>query len=248
MTMSGPQRISAEAFAVDLLREDPNLDYAVIRERARAAGVSMHPIHYGRARKQLGLPALTAARFAPPPTPPAAEPRPAPLDLPTARDPAPPAVGDGQQGEPGPIQAPPAPGTELVAPRRRGSPAFDHLVQLLRNEPHALFADLRDRCAEKGFQIAPIMYGRAKAVLGLVPVKPRGSKAPAAVARPAAATAPLQLKQVESVAADRFARKLEEVRNLDQLVAIVKDLDGERRRLRAVLERVIDILDEALGP
>jgi len=50
------------------------------------------------------------------------------------------------------------------------------------------------------------------------------------------------------VAADRFSKKLEEVRNLEQLVAIVKDLDAERRRLRSVLERAVAMIDEALGP
>lgn len=141
----------------------------------------------------------------------------------------------------------PAPANEgIVAPRRKGSPAFDYLVQLLRNEPNAIYANLRDRCAEKGFKIAPIMYGRAKAVLGLVPVRPRGKKALAVPSIPTGV--PMQLKQVESVAADRFTRQLDEVRSLEQLVAAVKDLDAERRRLRGALERAIALLDEALGP
>lgn len=241
MSMSGPQRISAEAFAVDLLREDPNLDYAAIRERARQADISVQPIHYGRARKQLGLPALRDARpvqkavVAAPPAAPQAAPFAAPR---------PAAAADED------LDAPPAArqsATEtLVAPRRKGSPAFDFLVQLLRNEPKAIYGDLRDRCAARGFKIAPIMYGRAKAVLGLVPVKPRGKKALPAPA--ASSGVPMQLRQVESVAADRFTRQLDEVRSLEQLVSAVKELDAERRRLRGALERAIAMLDEALGP
>jgi transposase len=222
MIMPAPDRISAESFAVQILRDEPNLDYATIRDRAQETGISVHPIHYGRARKQLGLPALRDTR----PEPVARSEEPVP----------PPAARPARDAEPA---------AAATAPRKKGSPAFDFLLQELRREPTLLYAPLRDRCAERGFKIAPIMYGRAKAVLGLVPVKPRGSKRAAAEAK--ASAAPMQLKQVESVAADKFSKKLDDVRNLEQLVAIVRDLDAERRRLRDVLERVITMLDEALG-
>ena len=218
MIMPASERPSAEAFAVQILRDEPDLDYATLRDRARAAGISVHPIHYGRARKQLGLPALRDA-----------QPEPAASNEAPAREPEARA----------PREA--APAAEAAAPRKKGSAAFDFLLQELRREPTLLYAPLRDRCAERGFKIAPIMYGRAKAVLGLVPVKPRGSK------RAKAAGSPMQLKQVESVAADKFSKKLDDVRNLEQLLTIVRDLDAERRRLRDVIERVVTLLDEALG-
>lgn len=271
MTMTGPQRLTPEAFAVEQLRADPNLDYATIRERAKEADLVVQPIHFGRARKQLGLPALAAPRPAPVPPPPARLEPPAiarpsapaakpawvpdprlgvsldPLaQAPATPEPAP-AVDEveaGNDADTGDGHADTDAGTGLVAPRRKGSPAFDYLLQLLRNEPHAIYADLRARCAEKGFSIAPIMYGRAKAVLGLVPVKPRGKKTAAAAKPPAG---PLQLMQVESVAADRFAKQLDTMQNLEQLMGVIRELDAERKRLRAVLERVIDLLDEALG-
>lgn len=256
MIMSGPQRLSAEAFAADLLRDEPNLDYATIRERAKTAGISVQPIHYGRARKQLGLPALRDSR--PEPRPTASRPAGNPVDAPLARNDEPtaetPRMEPDADEEPTPpeadnVRAEPAPAAdEIVSPRRKGSPAFDYLLQQLRNEPNILYAALRDRCATQGFTIAPIMYGRAKAVLGLVPVKPRGKKAAAAGLKMPTPGVPMQLKQVESVAADRFAKKLDEVRNLEQLVAIVKDLDTERRRLRDVIERVVTLLDTALSP
>jgi hypothetical protein len=276
--MSGPQRLSAEAFAVELLREDPNLDYAAIRDRAREADIAVQPIHYGRARKQLGLPALAGARPAP-----AAPATPPPPLVPPVIPPAPGSASSAPSGPyltpvrdfshrqpvmPTPAPAPVTPvaaqpaeedeepldgedssvgeptGGGLVAPKRKGSPAFDYLLQQLRAEPHASYAELRARCANLGYSIAPIMYGRAKAVLGLVPVKPRGKKN-AMPARPVGA--PLQLRQVESVAADRFNKQLDEVRNLDQLMEVIKGLDTERKRLRETMERIIDMLDEALG-
>lgn len=254
MNMTGSQRLTPEAFAVEELRGNPELDYTAVRDRARVAGISLQPIHYGRARKTLGLPPQVQTRPEPthPPEPVASSGKFEAPALLSSRQASPPPQ---PKSQPVPVEPPPPedepvaedPSTDIVAPRRRGSPAFDFLLQLLRNEPQALYADLREKCAAKGFTIAPIMYGRAKAVLGLVPVRPRGAKA-AAAARPAVASAPLQLKQVESVAADRFAKKLEEVRSVEQLVGIVKELDAERRRLRAVLEKVITLLDEALGP
>src|SRR5687768_11985989 len=60
MIMSGTPRMSGEAFAVERLREDPDLDYTALRRFADAAGIAMQPIQYGRARKQLGLPPLLA--------------------------------------------------------------------------------------------------------------------------------------------------------------------------------------------
>lgn len=237
MIMSGANRISGEAFAIERLRENPDLDYSALRRQAEAAGVSMQPIQYGRARKQLGLPPLSTRsepKFV------GSKPR---IDgtertsAPAAEEPPPAELAAS------PDDAEPAPGGELVAARRKGSPAFDFLVQALRADAKLDYGTLRDRAAANGFKIAPIMYGRAKAVLGLVPVKPRGQGKKATTA-PAA---PRTLKQVESVAADRFNQELENVRSLEQLVNVVKDLDAERRRLRDLLERVVAMIDEALG-
>ena len=256
MNMSGPQRLSGEAFAIERLREDPDLDYATLRRLASEAGISMQPIQYGRARKQLGLPPLKSA----PALPATASRQPAAHEEDVAATDSDSDSDSGSDTDDDavdqPTDMPPdepdrEPAADLVAPKRKGSAAFDFLVQELRREPNLLYAELRQRCEAKGWKIAPIMYGRAKAVLGLVPVKPRGSaKKAAAAATAAAATAaasPRVLKQVESVAADRFSKQLEDVRNLDQLVTIVKDLDNERRRLRQLLDRIVTMIDEALG-
>lgn len=261
MSMPESPRISGEAFAVDRLRDDPDLDYGAIRKLAAAAGVSLAPIQYGRARRQLGLPPLRGPRAAGAATRAAS---------PTTKDDGTPAgmdddadddsdragsgsADDGSENGGGGGSGDASDGAvDLVAPRRKGSPAFDFLLQALRREPHASYGELKRRADGEGHKIAPIMYGRAKAMLGLVPVKPRGqskqAKAKAEAAATAAANAaPRVLRQVESVAADRFAQKLEEVRNVEQLVSIVKDLDAERRRLRMLLDRIVTMIDEALG-
>jgi hypothetical protein len=241
MSMPAPQRISGEAFAVERLRENPDLDYAALRRLAAEAGVTIQPIQYGRARKQLGLPPMQkpsrAIVLSPQGEAPAAKAAPAPAAT-AGRDEAD-ADADADADEPA---------TDMVAPRRRGSDAFDFLVNELRRDSSLSYAALRAQCEPKGWKIAPIMYGRAKAMLGLVPVKPRGSrKAKAEAAVVVADAAPRTLKQVESVAADRFHQQLEDVRNVEQLVAVVKNLDAERRRLRALLEEIAVKIDEALG-
>lgn len=243
---------------MERLREDPDLDYAALRRVADAAGITMQPIQYGRARKQLGLPPLQAARADVRAAQPqdgvdqqapagavlaeqeTEEDREAPDDVaPAAASVPPAAAGDGEDAAPGSAAT-----SDIVPPRRKGSPAFDFLVQELRRDGTLNYGTLRASAEAKGFRIAPIMYGRAKAVLGLVPVKARGQGAKKAAA---AAGVPRVLKQVESVAADRFSKQLDEVRNLDQLVSVVKDLDAERRRLRGLLERIVAMIDEALG-
>jgi len=253
MIMPGSKRISGEAFAIERLRENPDLDYAAVRREADEAGVAMQPILYGRARRHLGLPPMRnkgpvlpmeSNRVTTTATPetdietdgetPNEKPAETPSDDTPAMDTAPEADGD-----------------STPAPKKKGSVAVEFLVGELRAEPGMSYAELRRRAEAKGFPIAPIMYGRAKAVLGLVPVRPRGSKKDKAAAADAAntnavAAAPRVLKQVESVAADRFAQKLDEVRNLEQLVQAVKELDAERRRLRGLLEKIVTMIDEAL--
>ena len=258
MIMPGSPRISGEAFAIERLREDPNLDFASIRRQAAEAGVSMAPIQYGRARRHLGLPPKTELTRPPavvrpnqPRFDPSAEPVVTPASSAAARDEQDehdePATGRITTEAHEPNDAPAAGGADqdLVAPRRKGSAAFDWLVQELRREPHVSFGELRQRAEAAGLSIMPIMYGRAKAKLGLVPVKPRG-KAKKDAAAAAVQSAPRSLKQVESVAADRFTQKLEEVRSLEQLVTMVKELDAERRRLRNLLTNLVTMIDAAL--
>lgn len=224
MTMTGPQRPSGEAFAIERLREDPNLDYTQLRTLAAAAGITMQPIQYGRARKHLGLPPLQGQTRMP-----ALGPTTPTDNAPTATE----AAGEATS----------------TAPRRAGSAVFEFLVQELRADPTLSYAHLRAAGEARGWNIAPVVYGRAKAKLGLVPVRPRGTgrraTATAAAAAAAAAT-PRSLTQVESAYKQQPKGRGED-RTGDQLVAIVKELDAERRRLRALLERIVAMIDEALG-
>jgi hypothetical protein len=247
MSMPAPQRISGEAFAVERLRENPDLDYAALRRLAGEAGVTIQPIQYGRARKQLGLPPMQKPSRAIVLSPQGLSPQ---VEAPVAK--AAPlamtaAASSRDEDEADEVDEADEPASDMVAPRRRGSDAFDFLVNELRRDSSLSYAALRTQCEQKGWKIAPIMYGRAKAMLGLVPVKPRGSRKAKTEAAAAVVAAPRTLRQVESVAADRFHQQLEDVRNVEQLVAVVKNLDAERRRLRVLLEEIAVKIDEALS-
>lgn len=52
---------------------------------------------------------------------------------------------------------------------------FDFLVSALKANKDAEYADLKKKADEKGLKVFPIMFGRAKTVLGLIKAKPRGS-------------------------------------------------------------------------
>ncbi|MFK7740416.1 MAG: hypothetical protein AB8H80_08830 [Planctomycetota bacterium] len=135
--------------------------------------------------------------------------------------------------------------------QRKGSPSFEFLVAQLREEPTLSYGELKLRSEANDFKIAPIMYGRAKALLGLVPVRPRGqgkNRKPAApaVPPPAGLLDPATLPPSQSGSADQFAAQIDSVRDIEDLVRIVKDLDAERRRLRMTLEQVAHAIHSVL--
>ncbi|MFT4515761.1 MAG: hypothetical protein ACI89X_004729 [Planctomycetota bacterium] len=135
------------------------------------------------------------------------------------------------------------PAASNATPKRKGSPAFDFLVESLRAEPTLSYGELLTRATSKDYKIAPIMYGRAKALLGLVPVAPRGQGKNHKTNK---LTPQQTLKQADTASADQFSQQLSSVRNVDDLVQIIKHLDSERRRLRGLLETIANSIDEAL--
>ena len=56
------------------------------------------------------------------------------------------------------------------------SEALEFTRQFLREKPEASFAEIRDAAAARDIKLYPIVFGRAKALEGLVEVAPYGSK------------------------------------------------------------------------
>ncbi|MFN3243417.1 MAG: hypothetical protein ACE37K_18080 [Planctomycetota bacterium] len=261
--MSQTPRLSGEAFALERLRQNPELDYEAMRSAGEQAGVTVLPIQFGRARRQLGLTgvAATPAKVqapeieapeieapeieAPEIQAPKAQVEPEQVELaadavaeaPTSLPAAPATTQPTQPATPA-SKTTPKPGPGLSRP---STPAFEFLVEELRAQPTISYGELKNRADDKGLKIAPIMYGRAKALLGLVPVRPRGQ---GKNRKKATVTG---LPRAEAASAEQFARQIETVRDIDDLVAIVKQLDAERRRLRAALDSIAGHIDEALS-
>src|SRR5262245_24209463 len=55
------------------------------------------------------------------------------------------------------------------------SPLMQLVVEQLKKDKKASFADIKAVAARKGMTLYPITYGRAKGLLGLVPVAKRGT-------------------------------------------------------------------------
>ena len=60
-------------------------------------------------------------------------------------------------------------------PDKSTSPALQFLLDSLKKDKSASYADLKAKADEKKLKIYPVMYGRAKALLGLVKVSQRGT-------------------------------------------------------------------------
>ena len=71
---------------------------------------------------------------------------------------------------------------------KKPSPQFDFIVEQLKKNPNAAYAEIAAAAQKKGMKAFPIMFGRAKAMLGLVPSAPGG--AGKATRKKAAATEP----------------------------------------------------------
>jgi transposase-like protein len=81
-----------------------------------------------------------------------------------------------------------------MAAQKSQSPAMEFLVDALKRNPKAAYADLKARADEKKLAVYPIMFGRAQAMLGIVKMAKRGqgkaAKASAAKRAGAAKAAP----------------------------------------------------------
>ena len=60
------------------------------------------------------------------------------------------------------------------ASAKKPTPAFSFIKSKLTVNPEASFAQIRDAGAKKGLKVAPVLYGRVKALMGLVPMAKRG--------------------------------------------------------------------------
>lgn len=114
------------------------------------------------------------------------------------------------------------------------SVALEFTRQYLKGKPEASFAEIRDAAAEKDLKIYPIVFGRAKALEGLVKVAPYGSKKKA--------------RQKRKDAQESGAAQAGNVdASIEAVIAGMRENHEDRERYRAALLRISEILDDVLG-
>src|SRR5262245_376916 len=135
---------------------------------------------------------------------------------------------------------------------KKASPAMDFIVEYLKKNRKASYADVRAAAEARKIEVYPIMYGRAQALLGLVATRPRG-QGKAALARAAlAGTASPKTGQPAAAGVRRGpgrpARSTAvDAGSLAGIIAAVKVSELAKSRYRTALERIQTILGEALA-
>ena len=145
--------------------------------------------------------------------------------------------------------------------------AIEFVKAKLALNPEASFADIKAQAKVEGIAIYPVVYGRAKALLGLVPTAPYGSKSKArkeakerAAAAAAAASRDVDNREaedhsgsttaVDDATSSRTARARAAARrgsaeptvSLEGMIDELKTAVRERDRYRAILEKVAALI------
>ncbi len=117
------------------------------------------------------------------------------------------------------------------------SPAMNFITDFLKKNPEAAYGEINKGAEEAGYKIYPIMYGRAKSLLGLIPEG--GSRAHR---RKAARRG--EGRKLRQGRAGRMSDTA--VNELSGFVEKFRDMEDERNRYRAALISVEKILRGAL--
>ena len=128
-----------------------------------------------------------------------------------------------------------------MAAKKKSNPAMDFIVQTLKKNPKAAYKDIVAGAAKKKLKVYPIMFGRAQAILGIVKQAPRGQGKAAKAKRAKAAGVRRGPGRPRKNAAPAFDGTLEGI------VAAVKTSEASKARYRKALERIQDVLTEALA-
>ncbi len=155
-------------------------------------------------------------------------------------------------------------------PEQQKVTPIEFVKEKLRENPEASYKEIKARAKLAGLTVYPVVYGRAKALLGLVPTAPYGSKSKARrqakeakqakqlTAASKEATSPEgaqhrtdELEDGRSASSrGRRVKALDAMDPLSSLETLVGDLKAtvaERDRYRQVLEKVVKLLQAELG-
>ncbi|MBL9080076.1 MAG: hypothetical protein JNL08_21465 [Planctomycetes bacterium] len=120
---------------------------------------------------------------------------------------------------------------------KKQNPAMDFIVDSLKSNRSAKYADIAAAAAKKKLKIYPIMFGRAQALLGIVKSAPRG-QGKAARAKAPATRGPGRPRKVAAPALDG---------TIEGIVAAVKSSEQAKARYRSALEKIQAILADVMA-
>jgi hypothetical protein len=149
-------------------------------------------------------------------------------------------------------------------PEQQKLTPIEFVKEKLKENPEASYKEIKARAKLAGLTVYPVVYGRAKALLGLVPTAPYGSKskarrqakeakeAKAAKAKEGVLQETLEpTKESEDNGQRRSRAKgsdgSDPLSSLETLVADLKSTVAERDRYRNVLEKVVRLLQAELS-
>lgn len=125
----------------------------------------------------------------------------------------------------------------MAAKKKPGPEALQFIVDFLKSNKSASYGDVKAAADKKGFTVWPIMYGKAKALLGMVPVAKRGQGKAAKARRAAAPDAGVKRGPGRPPKAAAVGS------SLDALIGALRQGDSERQRLRSALDKIRSVLE-----
>lgn len=137
--------------------------------------------------------------------------------------------------------------------KKNTAAGYELLVSELKKNPEADYAGLKAKAENKGLVVYPVMYGRAKASLGLVKTSPRGQgkaarrKAAASSAGSARSTAPAKRGPGRPRKNEQRPSSNGSMADaVSALVAGMRATERDNAALRSTLGRLRDLIDRAL--
>ena len=126
------------------------------------------------------------------------------------------------------------------ATRKKGSsPGFEFVVGMLRKNPKVDYATVQAAATRKGYKIYPIVYGRAKKLLGMT--GPPKKKAPA-VHKTTART----LASQPAIRRGPGRPRKNAMDSLETAIEVMKRGERDRERFRKALSQIQNIIEGAM--
>ncbi|HLU38985.1 MAG TPA: hypothetical protein VK081_06340 [Planctomycetota bacterium] len=120
---------------------------------------------------------------------------------------------------------------------KKNAPAMDFIVEALKKNKNVPYSEVAEQARKRNLKIYPIMYGRAKALLGLVPVSPRGQ------GRKSGSTAARTSGRTPARRGPGRPPRVTDMSSIEAVIAALKDGERERDRYRRALEQIRGILE-----